>query len=364
MSPSALAPTAEPALAGLARRALLLLDAETAHAAAVATLELLARLPGGLWLADALAPATRKDPCVVAGLSLRNRVGLAAGWDKDARAWPALARLGFGHIEVGTVTPRPQPGNPRPRVFRLREDQALINRMGFPGQGVATIALRLRASRPAGVAVGVNLGRNKATANEDAAADADAVVAAVAADADYIALNVSSPNTPGLRALQRGAELRALIAAVAASRDRHAPPGRRLPLWVKIAPDLDAVGIDAAVEAAVEGGAEGIIIGNTTLARDDLRSEAAGETGGLSGAPLTLRARTATAQVVERADGRLVVVSVGGIGDGEEARIRVEIGADLVQVYTGLIYRGLALVAEAAAGAARGAAARPPIGSR
>lgn len=295
------------------------------------------------------------------GLRFANRVGLAAGWDKDARAWPGLATMGFGHVEVGTITPRPQPGNPKPRVFRLVEDEAVINRMGFPGAGMDAAVRHLQAARdpalkPPGFVLGVNIGRNKATANEQAAADACAVLEAVAGLADYVAINVSSPNTPGLRALQRAEELHGLLAAVAAFRDLVAARlGRSLPLAVKIAPDLDDAGIDGAVDAAIAAGMAGIIATNTTLSREGLRSALAVEQGGMSGKPLAQRSLQVLDAVAARVGGRVAIVSVGGIVDADQARMRIERGADLVQIYSGLVYAGPALVQQAARGARAGA---------
>ncbi len=336
------------------------MDPERAHALAVAGLAFAGRTAPLRALLQASMGPRVEDPVEVMGLRFANRVGLAAGWDKDARAWPGLAALGFGHVEVGTITPRPQPGNPKPRVFRLVEDEAVINRMGFPGAGMAVAARNLAAARdpvmkPAGFVLGVNVGRNKATANEDAAADACAVLDAVAAYADYVAINVSSPNTPGLRALQRAEELYGLLAAVALHRDRITVDlGRKIPLVVKIAPDLDDDGILGAVDAAIGAGMAGLIATNTTLARDGLRSRLATEQGGLSGRPLAARSLQVLDAVVARAAGRLAILSAGGVVDAEQARMRIERGADLVQLYSGLVYAGLALVPEAALGARAG----------
>ena len=353
-----------PASWAVLRAAMHATDAERAHAVAVAGLSWAGRsAPLRAMLQATMGPRVG-DPVEVMGLRFANRVGLAAGWDKDARAWPGLATMGFGHVEVGTITPRPQPGNPKPRVFRLVEDEAVINRMGFPGAGMAAAAAHLTASsdpalKPPGFVLGVNIGRNKATSNEDAAADACAVLDGLGSFADYVAINVSSPNTPGLRALQRAEELQGLLAAVAAHRDRMvAVVGRSIPLAVKIAPDLDAPGIDGAVDAAIAAGMAGLIATNTTLARDGLQSGLAGEQGGLSGKPLAERSLQVLDAVVARAAGRLAILSVGGVHDADQARQRIERGADLVQVYSGLVYAGPALVRQAAIGAASGAQRR------
>ncbi|MEY3015569.1 MAG: hypothetical protein RIT45_4304 [Pseudomonadota bacterium] len=333
----------------LLRVLLFRLDPERAHGIALAGLETLGRSSIGRSLLRLGFGAPVDDPVECMGLRFPNRVGLAAGWDKDARAWPGLALMGFGHVEVGTITPRPQPGNPRPRVFRLPEDEGIINRMGFPGQGMAAALPRLEGPGRDRVVLGCNLGRNKATSNEDAAADYVAVLEALGPRCDYAAVNVSSPNTPGLRALQRKDELAALLRAVTTRRDALvAERGRPLPVVVKIAPDLDDAGIEAAVEAAIEAGAQGIVATNTTLARDGLRSLRREESGGLSGRPLEARAREVVRQVVRAADGRLAVIAVGGVSCGDDARARLELGADLVQLYSGLIYRGPGLVGEVA----------------
>ena len=340
----------------VARSLLFQLDPERAHRLAVALVARLGHHRAGRALLRALVPQAVDDPVTVMGIRFPNRVGLAAGWDKDALALAGLLEVGFGHVEIGTITPRPQAGNAKPRVFRLPADQALVNRMGFPGLGMdaAAAALAGRSAGQPGV-VGVNLGRNKATDNTDAAADYLAVLERLAPWAGYIAINVSSPNTPGLRGLQQRDELEALVAAVAARRDvLVATLGRPLPIAVKIAPDLDEAGLDAVVEAALRGGADGIIATNTTLARDGLHDARQAEQGGLSGRPLERRAREVVAGVARRVDGKLAVIAVGGVHCADDARVRRDLGADLVQLYTGLIFRGPGLIAEVAEALARG----------
>ena len=277
------------------------------------------------------------------GMQFPNPIGLAAGFDKDAEVFMPMLRLGFGFVEVGSITPRPQPGNPRPRIFRLAEDGAVINRLGFNSAGVAAAVanLRRRAGAPAGI-VGVNLGKNRDSA--DAAADYAAGAAALAPFADYLVVNVSSPNTPGLRALQEAGALRALLGAVRAA-CRVAVPDRPLPLLLKIAPDLvpeDRVDISG---VALEGGADGLIISNTTVTRPpDLRGRAATESGGLSGRPLFGPSTELLREMYRLTDGRLPLVGVGGVASGADAYAKIRAGASLVQLYTALIYEGPALV--------------------
>jgi dihydroorotate dehydrogenase len=270
------------------------------------------------------------------GLRFRNPIGLAAGFDKDARAVAPLARLGFGFVETGTVTPRPQAGNPRPRLFRLDPDRAVVNRMGFNNGGLAAYVARLAAAR-AGVPVGANVGLNKEGADPER--DYPALIAAVAPHADYVVINVSSPNTPGLRDLQGEARLRGILQAV------RAGVTRRPPLLVKIAPDLSEDGVASVVEACVDGGAEGLIVSNTTITRPaGLRSPFAAETGGLSGVPLMALSTDRLRLAARLAGGRLVLVGVGGVASGRDVLAKIRAGAALVQVYSAMVYAGPALV--------------------
>ncbi|MBO0710310.1 MAG: quinone-dependent dihydroorotate dehydrogenase [Acetobacteraceae bacterium] len=271
------------------------------------------------------------------GLAFSNPIGLAAGFDKDAVAVGPLLRLGFGFVETGTVTPRPQPGNPRPRLFRLAEDRAVINRMGFNNAGLARYCARLALLSDRAAPLGANLGINKEGADPER--DFPALVGAVASLADYVVINVSSPNTPGLRDLQREAALGAILAAVA----RAAP--NRPPLLVKLAPDLSPEGLSAVVETAVAGGAAGLIVSNTTISRPPgLRSAARDEPGGLSGAPLFQLSTLMLARAFLLARGRLDLIGVGGVASGADAFAKIEAGASLVQLYTGFAYEGPRLI--------------------
>jgi dihydroorotate dehydrogenase len=292
-------------------------------------------------MAGRLAP---RDPALrvrALGLELPSPVGLAAGFDKDAAYVDALGALGFGFVEIGTVTAQPQPGNPRPRMFRLPADRALINRMGFNNAGADAAAGQLARRARSGLAVGVNIGRSKVAGPGEAAADYRAAAARLAPLADYLVINVSSPNTPGLRDLQAVERLEGLIAEV---RDALADGGRRIPLLVKIAPDLADADIDAIADLALRTGLDGLIATNTTIARDGLTSDAAavaaaGE-GGLSGAPLATRSLEVLRRLRDRVGDRLVLVSVGGVSSGDDVFERLRAGATLVQAYTGFVYGG------------------------
>jgi dihydroorotate dehydrogenase len=276
------------------------------------------------------------------GLSFPGPVGLAAGFDKDARGTRGLAALGFGFVEVGTVTARAQPGNPRPRMFRLTADRALVNRMGFNNAGAAAAAARLARAR-GGPVVGVNIGKTRAVPDADAAADYAASARAVAAVAGYVVVNVSSPNTPGLRDLQAADRLRPVLVAVRSALDA-AVPGRRVPLLVKIAPDLADADVDAVADLALELGLDGIIATNTTVSRDGLASPAAevaaAGAGGLSGPPLRARSLAILRRLHARAGDRLVLIAVGGIETPDDAWERLQAGATLVQAYTAFVYGG------------------------
>jgi len=322
--------------------------AEAAHLTAFALIRGVARVPGAAWLLRRwLGP---RDPVLrvrALGLSFPGPVGLAAGFDKDARATRGLAALGFGFVEVGTVTARPQPGNPRPRMFRLTADRALVNRMGFNNAGAAAAATRLGRSRGRrsreGPVVGVNIGKSRAAPDEEAAADYAASARAVAAVAGYVVVNVSSPNTPGLRDLQAADRLRPVLVAVRSALDA-AVPGRRVPLLVKIAPDLADAEVDAVADLALELGLDGIIATNTTVSRDGLASPAAevaaAGAGGLSGPPLRARALAVLTRLRARAGDRLVLIAAGGIETPDDAWERLRAGATLVQAYTGFVYGG------------------------
>ena len=320
-------------LANLGAVMLRQLDAETAHRLAI---------QGLAWAPLPAPPAD--DPILrtkLAGLDLSNPVGLAAGLDKNAEALKGLGRLGFGFVECGSVTPRPQPGNPRPRLFRLSEDRAIINRMGFNNDGLEAFARRLD-SRPPGVVVGANLGANKET--EDKAADYVLGLNRLAGACDYFTINISSPNTPGLRALQGREALDDLLGRAAEARAGGVAP--KTPVFLKVAPDLSGAEIQMIVEAALAHGIDALIVSNTTLERPSaLKSALAGETGGLSGAPLRDIAQRALEHAAEAAEGRLPLIAVGGIASGADAWARIRAGAQAVQIYSALIYEGPGLVA-------------------
>jgi dihydroorotate dehydrogenase len=330
------------------RPLIFLLQPETAHHLVMALLRLGGKVgPGRTLLRTWFRPRRPAPPVHAFGLAFPNPIGLAAGFDKDAVAFRGLACLGFGHIEVGTVTPRPQPGNPRPRLFRLVEDQAVINRMGFNNQGADAMAARLKGRNPEGWILGVNIGKNKATPVEEAGQDYLSLLHTFAPLADYLAVNVSSPNTPGLRDLQARRALEELLAPLVEERaSQRKTLGRNVPLLVKLAPDLDDAGLDDALEAITGAGMDGVIISNTTLPRDGLRSPYAGEAGGLSGLPLQARSTALVRQVVQRTGGKLPVVASGGVFTAADARAKLDAGAALVQVYTGMIYEGPGMVRE------------------
>jgi dihydroorotate dehydrogenase len=328
-------------LYALARPLLFALDPETAHAL---TLELAdAPLRLGL-LRVARVPGA---PVRAMGLEFPNAVGLAAGLDKNAAHVDALARLGFGFLEVGTVTPRPQPGNPRPRLFRLPAAQALINRMGFNNVGLDGFLENLARASWRGV-LGINIGKNFDTPLDQAGDDYAACLERVYARASYVTINISSPNTQGLRALQGKDQLDALLARLAALRqrlaDRH---GRRVPLALKVAPELEPAQVQAIADAVRRHGIDAVIAANTSVSREGVEGLAhAGEAGGLSGAPIRARATATLAALAAALKGESALIGVGGILRGEHAVEKLAAGATLVQLYTGLVYRGPDLVSE------------------
>ena len=280
----------------------------------------------------------------LAGLALPNPVGLAAGYDKNAECLPALMRSGFGWLEVGAATPLPQPGNPKPRLFRLTEDRAAINRFGFNNQGMRAIAARLGA-RPKGVPVGLNLGANKTSS--DRAADFATVLAQCGPHVDFATVNVSSPNTEKLRDLQGSVALSGLLAGVMETRDSLPNP---IPIFLKIAPDLTADELAQIAEVALAAGLSGIIATNTTLSRDGLHSAHRNEAGGLSGAPLFEKSTRVLAQLSQLTDGKLPLIGVGGIGNADQAYTKIRAGASAVQIYTAMVYHGLSLATDIAKG--------------
>jgi dihydroorotate dehydrogenase len=345
------------------------LDPETAHTLTLNLLRITAAVPPLNWIISlSLRPPSR--PVSAFGLNFKNPVGLAAGYDKDAVALRGLAALGFGHLEIGTITPLPQPGNPRPRLFRLVEDEAIINRMGFPGRGSEFVQMRLnvnlksgwverfigfaprralRRSYPLGrgtsTRLGINIGRNKSTPNEQAVIDYLELLQSFAPFADYLTVNVSSPNTVGLRDLQGRAALESLLTQLHAQRLLEQKKlEKRIPLLVKLAPDLSDRELDDAVDAILSTRMDGIIATNTTLERPGLRSNNRGESGGLSGDPLRVQSEAVLQKIVRRVKGEIPVVSVGGIMTSDDAKRRFDMGATLIQLYTGLVYHGPGLV--------------------
>ena len=323
----------------LARPFIFALDPEQAHRASIKA------------FAAGVVPAcrVRPDPRLAVeafGLRFANPLGLGAGYDKNGEVVDPLFGLGFGHVEVGTVTPRPQPGNPRPRLFRLVEDEGVINRMGFNNAGHDALRARLAARRGRAVPtriVGVNIGANKDS--EDRIADYVAGVRAFADLADYFTVNISSPNTPGLRDLQARAALGQLLARTVEARDAIAATGgRRVPLVLKIAPDVDDAGLADIAAEVLENKIDGLVVSNTTLARDGLRDPQAKETGGLSGRPLFRRSTVVLAKMRRLVGPSLPIIGVGGVDSGDAAFAKIAAGANLVQIYSGMVYRGPDLV--------------------
>ena len=338
------------ALYPLFRPLLFAADPELAHDVALGGLDAAARVG----LAQLAASRLPQAPVEAMGLRFPNRVGLAAGLDKNAAHLKGLATLGFGFIEAGTVTPRAQPGNPRPRMFRVVEAQALVNRLGFNNGGVDAFVANVARSGYRGI-LGINIGKNFDTPNERAADDYVACLRAVHAHASYVTINVSSPNTKGLRDLQAEAALSALLARIVAERDDLAQKhGRCVPLAVKIAPDLDDAAVNAVARLLVAHRLDGVIATNTTIARDGMAGlPHADEAGGLSGAPLRERSTAVLRTLAKALDGALPIIGVGGILAATDAQQKLDAGAALVQLYTGLIYRGPDLVAECVRALAR-----------
>lgn len=306
-------------------------DPETAHGLAIKSLQLGVAASPGL----VTSPRLRTT---VAGLNMANPLGLAAGFDKNAEALLGLSRAGFGFFEVGAATPRPQPGNPKPRLFRLTEDQAAINRFGFNNQGMEAIAVRL-AQRPRDAVLGLNLGANKDS--EDRASDFAKVLAHCGAHLDFATVNVSSPNTEKLRDLQGKEALSALLAGVMEVRDGLDQP---IPIFLKIAPDLSEAEIEEIAEVAMEQKLDAVIATNTTLSREGLMSEHKGEAGGLSGAPLFEKSTRVLARLSYVTEGKLPLIGVGGVSNADQAYAKICAGASAVQLYTALVFGGLSLV--------------------
>ncbi|MBB6220446.1 quinone-dependent dihydroorotate dehydrogenase [Rhizobium leguminosarum] len=316
----------------LARKGLFLFDPETAHGMSIAALK------SGLVPACQITPDPRLRQ-TVAGLTFENPLGMAAGYDKNAEVPEALLKLGFGFTEIGTVTPRPQAGNPRPRIFRLVEDEAVINRLGFNNEGHEAAFGRLAALSGKGI-VGVNIGANKDS--EDRIADYVAGIRRFHSVARYFTANISSPNTPGLRDLQARESLAALLSSVLAARDDvAATSGRKVPVFLKIAPDLTEEGMDDIAAEALSHALDGLIVSNTTLSRDGLKDQRqAKETGGLSGVPLFEKSTSVLARMRKRVGPALPIIGVGGVSSAETALEKIRAGADLVQLYSCMVYEG------------------------
>jgi dihydroorotate dehydrogenase len=319
------------------RPILFALDPERAHRLALDGLRAAGHLPGG---------RVRSSPVELMGLRFPNRVGLAAGFDKNGEAVDGIGKLGFGFLEIGTVTPHPQPGQGRPRLFRLPKSHALINRLGFPSEGASVVEARLRRRRYRGI-VGINIGKNASTPLERAVDDYISCLRSLHAVADYVTVNISSPNTAALRDLHEPHRLEPLLSALLTERDTVVRgSARKLPLLLKISPDLEPTSLESVVKVAREVSLDGIIATNTTIRRDNIREPVQSETGGLSGAPLHARSLRSVAALRRLLGPDFPLVGVGGIDSPAAARAMREAGADLIQLYTGLVYRGPALVSK------------------
>ena len=346
------------------------MEAERAHKLTLNLLKLAGNIAPIRWGIGQIYKAPEK-PVEAFGLKFKNPLGLAAGYDKDGIAIRGLGALGFGHVEIGTVTPRPQPGNPFPRVFRLLEDEAVINRMGFPSAGSEAAQMNVdpylvpsamekyfgfvpnakrnmkRMIEKGNLILGVNIGKNKETPNEEAALDYLSLVDVFARYADYVTVNVSSPNTAGLRQLQEKAALEALLKHIHDQRAiSEARFEKKLPILVKLSPDLSEAELNEALEVVINAKMNGVIVTNTTLSREGIRSSLREETGGLSGKPLAVKSEAVLSRTIKRVNGQIPIVSAGGIMNLEDAKRRLDMGASLIQIYTGLIYGGPNLIRE------------------
>ena len=328
----------------LIRPLLFQLDPEQAHDLTLKALQLVGAFPFLLGLLRRFFTAYSLSSRVDAfGLTFPNPIGIAAGYDKDGIAVSGLAALGFGHIEIGTVTPRSQLGNPRPRIFRIPEQKALINRMGFPGRGADFVANKLKRLKlpDQKLILGVNIGKNADTPNEAAVEDYVRLLSTFSPLADYIAVNISSPNTVGLRRLQAKEVLAGLLSQLA---DKRSKMREKRPILIKLAPDLSSLELDDALDAILTTGMDGVIATNTTISRENLPSNIGREPGGLSGSPLTAQSREMVAEIHRRTAGKLPIIGVGGIMTPEDARSMLSAGATLIQVYTGMVYAGPGLI--------------------
>lgn len=342
----------------LIRPLLFALETETAHQLSLRFLQ----LTGNFTLSNLLLKQIYKSkskPVEAFGFTFKNPIGLAAGYDKNGIAIAGLSALGFGHVEIGTVTPLAQDGNPKPRVFRLMEDEAVINRMGFPSFGADYMSKRVKPIekatlvnkllfarwRSSKVILGINLGKNKSTPNEEAVFDYLSLMQLLSAYADYLTINISSPNTVGLRNLQGKDALQSLLKQVDAQRKiEEKSLEKKIPILVKLAPDLTESELNDAIDVIVDSKMDGVIVNNTTVTREGLKSNYQNESGGLSGNPLSARSEAVLHQTVKRVNGKIPIVSVGGIMNPDDAKRRLDDGATLIQVYTGLIYTGPSLV--------------------
>lgn len=331
----------------LLRPLLFKLDPETAHNVSLKGLD----VANSLNLSKLFAPTIQDKPVNVMGLQIKNPIGLAAGLDKNADHIDALASLGFGFIEVGTVTPRPQAGNMRPRLFRLPEHEAIINRMGFNNEGIDYLINNVKRCKYRGI-LGINIGKNKDTPNENAVEDYLICLDKAYPHASYITVNLSSPNTPGLRDLQFGEPLKQLLATLKERQIKLcAEHGRYVPIAIKVAPDMAESDIDDVSASLIEHEMDGLIATNTTISRDAVQGHRFGaEMGGLSGAPVTQLSTNTIAAFKQRLDGKVPMIGVGGIMDTQSAQDKTEAGADLLQIYTGFIYKGPQLIADALEG--------------
>lgn len=332
------------------RSILFLMSAEQAHYVTLNLLNFLISVPGGAWLINAIYRNSKQKSVTAFGITFPNRVGLAAGFDKNAKYLRVMQLLGFGHVEIGTVTPKPQAGNDKPRLFRLISDEAIINRMGFNNDGMEVIAERLK-NRPKGLIVGGNIGKNKITPNEEAINDYKLCFEKLYPYVDYFTVNVSSPNTPGLRELQDKKPLMEILNALMDLRKSYVVQGQKsLPILLKIAPDLSNEQLNDIVELTLETGIDGIVATNTTISREGLKAdkatvEAIGM-GGLSGKPVMQRSTEVLAYLHERLKGKVELIGVGGILSKTDADEKFRNGAVLVQIYSGFIYEGPAMVNE------------------
>lgn len=328
----------------LLRPLLFRLDPEFAHALTIQLLRLAGASPGVAGLIRAWLRVPSR-PVEAFGLEFANPLGLAAGYDKDGLAWRGLAALGFGHVEIGTVTPEPQGGNPRPRLFRLPEHEALINRLGFPGRGAQFVARRLAQPRPPGIILGANLGKNADTPLEHAVEDYLDLLRVFAPLSDYLVINVSSPNTVGLRRLQARQALQHLLSELDRERSHQDQRlGRRVPMLVKLSPDLADHELEDALAVILDNHIDGVIATNTTISRENLSSPDANEPGGISGRPLRSRSTAMVRKIACLTGGKLPIIGVGGVMNAEDVREKLDAGAVLVQIYTGLVYQGPGLV--------------------